>query len=418
MKQVQTRYFRAVRFRARHRRGTRGAAGLRRPSGRVHASDPTTSPQRVPHQARYGSVPVDQGPDLRMQAVSTVDDGYWVISSRRSTQHETENGRWGVDVFRRSGRVQVRQSSMQELVTELTPGVPVCIFIHGSFVSWRSHLQQAEATNRWLRRAGGESPLQVIFFTWPSDPGAIVTPLDVSVRGRRAEFNGLHLAWVLSQFPEACPACLIGHSHGARVTLSTMHLLGGGQVQGLVYNGPKSPSKRYRVVLAAAAVDHDWVNPSNRYGQALCQIDALMNLKNRTDLALGLYPLRQPFSNRALGEVGFSATDRYVQGPHRCKMVDVDVTPLLGVGHNWPLYLAAPQIATTIAPFVYYQDASEPVLSQSRDQQVTGTDPLEKVPATRQPAPLAVRPGWQPQPARPSQPIPQRTRRVMKPSGF
>ncbi|MFG0335798.1 MAG: hypothetical protein ACF8TS_20755 [Maioricimonas sp. JB049] len=307
---------------------------------------------------------------------------------------------------------------MQELATSLTPGVPVCIFTHGSFVSWPLHLQQAEATNRWLRRAGDGAPLHVIFFSWPSDSGAIVTPLDVSVRGRRAEFNGLHLAWVLSQIPEACPVCLIGHSHGARVTLSTMHLLGGGQVQGLVYNGPKSPSKRYRVVLAAAAVDHDWINPANRYGQAICQLEGLMNLQNRTDLALGLYPLRQPFSNRALGEAGFSATDRYMQGPHRCKMIDVDVTPLLGAGHNWPLYLATPQIAATIAPFVYHRETSPPALTKGPDTApAVGAAPVNASPLPKASATTG-RSGWRSQPAMRPQPTPTRTWRAMKPSGF
>ncbi|WP_197444378.1 alpha/beta hydrolase family protein [Maioricimonas rarisocia] len=383
-----------------------------------HAVDPAAPHQPLPQQSYYGPVPSGNGPDLVPPAGDVVDEGYWVISSRRSTQHERENGRWGVDVFRRSGPRQVRGSNIQEFASSLTPGVPVCIFTHGSFVSWPSHLQQAEATNRWLRRAGAGAPLHVVFFTWPSDSGAIVTPLDVSVRGRRAEFNGLHLAWVLSQIPEACPVCLIGHSHGARVTLSTMHLIGGGQVQGLVYNGPKPQSKRYRVVLAAAAVDHDWINPSNRYGQAVCQLEGLMNLQNRTDLALGLYPLRQPFSNRALGEAGFSATDRYMQGPHRCKMIDVDVTPLLGAGHNWPLYLATPQIASTIAPFVYHQDVSQPALTQTPSAG-NGSDALPKrATPEHAPSPLAGRSGWQPQPPVQPRPMPARTRGIMKPSGF
>ncbi len=50
------------------------------------------------------------------------------------------------------------------------------------------------------------SSLQVIFFTWPSD--GLITglfPTDVAIRGRQAEFNGLHAARVITCLPPSLP---------------------------------------------------------------------------------------------------------------------------------------------------------------------------------------------------------------------
>ncbi len=60
---------------------------------------------------------------------------------------------------------------------------------------------------------------------------------------------------------------------------------------------------KIRVVLTAAAFDHDWLNPGNLYGRALCRTDALLNLVNQHDWALAFYHLRTLSSKQAVGRL-------------------------------------------------------------------------------------------------------------------
>jgi hypothetical protein len=96
-----------------------------------------------------------------------------------------------------------------------------------------------------------------------------------------------------------------------------MHLLGGGRVEGrTLCRKPKYHGHRLRAVLAAAAVDHHWLNPGKRYDRALCPLEALVNLRNRLDPALWIYPLRRPFGHLALSHSGFLLLRRKLL-PHR-----------------------------------------------------------------------------------------------------
>jgi esterase/lipase superfamily enzyme len=111
--------------------------------------------------------------------------------------------------------------------------------------------------SRWIRVARPGQPLNIVYLTWPSD-GAFtgLFQYDILMLGRRSAFNGFYLAQFISTLPKETPICLIGHSHGARMVSSAMHLLGGGTVQGYRFCKPGDCSHRIRVVLLAAAIDH------------------------------------------------------------------------------------------------------------------------------------------------------------------
>ncbi len=197
---------------------------------------------------------------------------YWLVSSRRAVQtiHSKNSGPWHLDVHQVQSNGSSPATNVNNLKLQVAPGVPVCIFTHGSFVTWKSNAQQACQAYQRIRRASGNAPLQMVFFSWPSDgPYTFVPQVDVSVRGKRAEFNGFHLATLISCVPESCPVTVIGHSHGTRVTLSAMQLAAGGTVQGHTFTGNVGTQRRMRIVLAAGAVDHNWLNPGQRYGLAL-----------------------------------------------------------------------------------------------------------------------------------------------------
>lgn len=282
---------------------------------------------------------------------------YWMVSSRASVQNirQASRGPWGLFVQEIHCNGTSRNSSMDELSRTLIPGVPVCIFVHGSFVELPN--QYVEAAGFYSQvHAQSPGPVQMIFFTWPSDgPYSGCFPIDVAVRGRQADFNGFHLAYLLSQIPESCPVCFVGHSHGSRVILSGMHLAGGGTIEGYSFPYSTGYSRRVRVILAAGAMDHHWLNPGQQYECALNRVECLLNLQNRKDLALAAYPLSHPFARRAVARSGFTGHDARKLGYQAAKLRNCDVTHLVGPKHYWPYYYKQPSIIAAMIPYLHFR---------------------------------------------------------------
>lgn len=260
-------------------------------------------------------------------------------------------------VYRYDGPGGGQASSLDELYALLQPGVPVCFMAHGSFVEWDSMLRDCAGTYRWLRQAAPDQPIHIVFFTWPADDSVrLIRTLDVNHLGRRAELNSLYLAELISCVPAGHPISLIGHSHGARLVSATVHALAGGVVEGRCFSGGPDRSHRIRVVLAAAAIDHDWFNPGGRFDLALCRAEAVLNLRNRHDFPLLFYPTRRPFSRGALAITGVTHGDRRQLGDRNCRIDDCDITHLVGLGHYWSHYYCQPDIACAIRHFVYFDE--------------------------------------------------------------
>ena len=284
------------------------------------------------------------------------DPDYWIVSTRCAKEVVEAGQAYDYQVYRFNGPSPGRGSSMDELLSSLQPGVPVCFMVHGSFVKWESMLNDSAYTYRWLRQAAPHKPVHIIFYTWASDDGGCIPHLRVNRLGRRASLNGFYLADLVTKVSTDHPICLIGHSHGTRMVSSALHAMGGGTVEGRYFaNGPQPP-RHLRVVLAAAAIDHDWLNPDERYGKALCQAEAVLNLRNCVDFPLLFYPLRRPISGRALAISGITRRDRASLGEHRQKIIDYSVTDLVGVGHIWAHYYNQPMIADAIRHYVYFDE--------------------------------------------------------------
>lgn len=295
------------------------------------------------------------------------DPDYWIVSTR-GCKCEVDNGQaCNYQVIRFDGPNPGRDSSLDELASSLQPGVPVCFMAHGSFVTFESMLKDSAFTYQWLRQAAPCQPLHIVFYSWASDETGLIPQIYVNRMGQRASLNGFYLADLISRLSTDHPICMIGHSHGTRMVASALHAMGGGVVEGRILNGSPRQPRRIRVVLAAAAIDHDWLNPYERYGQALCQAEAVINLRNHTDLPLQFYPLRRPISARALAITGLTRRDRMQLGDWNQKIIDYDVTDLIGIGHIWSHYYNQPDIATAIRHYVYFDDPPPVVLYSSSE---------------------------------------------------
>ncbi len=137
---------------------------------------------------------------------------------------------------------------------------------------------------------------------------------------------------------------------------AALHSMAGGIVSGKQLAGGPLPLRKIRVVFAAAAIDHNWLNPDERFGLALCPAEAVLNLKNQHDFPLLFYPLRRPFATRAMAITGFTHSDRQQLGSGNEKIVDYDITELVGFGHIWSHYYERPEIAALIRPYVFFND--------------------------------------------------------------
>lgn len=283
---------------------------------------------------------------------------YWIVSSRNAPQDYGSIGCGHLDVFERRCDGSLCPSGLAALQTQLQPGAPVMLFLHGSYVSWEDNCVQSDATWCWIRRACPQLPLNVIFFTWPSDrERCLLVPCELKRQGVEAEVNAFYVASLLAYLPDCHPYCLVGHSYGARMVMATLHLAGGGDLHGMRFGGSVG-RKRLRAVLAAGALDHNWLNEDGRYCRALCRAECVLNMRNRHDVALKVYPLLRPLmAHRAIGASGVTGLDRRQQ-PCTCRIHDLDVTSVIGKGHFWPNYYEAPSLARTIAPWVYFPEVN------------------------------------------------------------
>lgn len=272
----------------------------------------------------------------------------------------------------------------------------MCVMVHGSLMRWEQMLREGQETFIWLKKNSPQTPFQFVLFTWPSErPLAIVAPIDFSILGKQSGYNGFYLGRMLSRLPADMPVSLIGHSHGARVVVSALHLTGGGDMYGYRLATQTTGWPRMRGVLAAAALDHHWLDPGQRYGQALVNSESIVNLRNGQDYALILYPLRLPLGRQPLGLVGFNWYDRRLLGTQYGKIRDVDVTSLIHLGHIWPRFYEHPEIAQTLAPYIFYQDDLPPMLTLNRRggflSERQSINVAKPAPRTRQNQPALVR---------------------------
>ncbi len=281
--------------------------------------------------------------------------GYWIVSTYGMDQHPGScPGRICFQVYQKTCDGKLRKSSITHMQQCLNPQAPTCVFVHGSFVDIDSALTSSHETYRWLKQGAPCCELNTIFFVWPSsDAETVLLPTKVVENGLKAAHNGMYLSTLIDYLPPCSPLCLMGHSHGARVVAASLHYRAGGVIQGCAPRNRANDCRRIRVVLAAAAINHDWLNPDDRYGLALTQVDGLLNMVNHRDLALTLYPLVSLPYGRALAKSGVTFFDAHKLGPLACKIQELNVSREVGVRHVWSSYYSRPEISRMISGYVY-----------------------------------------------------------------
>lgn len=302
---------------------------------------------------------------------------FWIVSSRSCPLGTKVLQGAAFDYLKYDQEGTPTWGDEKQFHASLIKGAPICVSVHGSFVDWDDVATDGFETARWLRKGAPGRPLNVVLFSWKSTgPFTVATmplmisafpQIDTQLLGRRSSFIGLYLGRMVADLPPEYSVSLFGHSHGCRTVSSALHVLAGGQVQGYVLAERPKHKRRMRAIFAAAAIDHHWLNPDQRFGRATEAAEKVVNLRNHRDTVLRIYPLRHPLSNRALANVGFTAQDRMVMGSRSDRVTEFDVSGVVGANHGWPSYYARPEIARTVAEHVYFLPPKSGTKSSSKE---------------------------------------------------
>ena len=354
---------------ARTRRETAGpvATGRDRRVGQP-AAGPTaappgssTAPLVQPMSAALSGGPAQPGPGGasrgRRSWVAEVPGGDWIISSREVKGSPATHDCAGQMEYLYRGPDGLVPYSAQEFLSSLRPDRPVCVVIHGSYNYWRDVLAESDRNRVWIQQAAAGGEVQIVHFSWPSDGVAhVLFPVELRVMGRRAAVHGGYLAQLISLFPADQPVTLVGHSHGARCVAATLHALGGGVLDdGSHLGGEVRSPQRVRGVLLAAAIDHNWLNPGERYDRAVTVVEGILVLTNPRDGWLQVYPLHTPLKGtQALGLEGLTRRDVRSLGGWGDRVQTFDCSDWVGRSHDFATINSQPGLASVLQPYVVF----------------------------------------------------------------
>jgi hypothetical protein len=230
-----------------------------------------------------------------------------------------------------------RELSWNDVLADFATPLPTVVYVHGNRVEDGWDKAHGIEFYRWLeaRRPAG-SPMRYVIWSWQSSQvrGRIK---DYEVKAARTRPCGWQLAWTNDQLPTDSPLAIVGYSYGARVTTGALHLLGGGQMDGLALEQRVHPNRPpMHVALVAAAVDANWLRPGGYNDKAASQMDGLLLVNNQLDPAMRFYPI-SPVGRHAsaLGYEGVRI------GLGAGQVQSIDMTDAVGRHHALDEYLAA-----------------------------------------------------------------------------
>jgi hypothetical protein len=287
---------------------------------------------------------------------------FWIVSTRECLQ-EMGTDPWPcLKVRHFDARGELVEVDASVLLAQ-TPGRTVFIQVQGSLTTPDVALGGLMWTHSWLARNRALPPDSVVIaFDWPSQRVYRNDVRDINEKGRRAFVAGYHLARFVQGFPPESRICLLGQSYGGRVVTSALHLLGGGSLN----SQDRDPwvglpalraDHHIRAIILGAASDHTWLDPGARLDRTLQGCEGLLNLYNRMDEALMLYPLLvRSNHHRALGQVGLTNRNFARLGPLAARYNERDVDRFLGDEHTLLDAVANPEIARMMAAYLWAPD--------------------------------------------------------------
>jgi hypothetical protein len=254
------------------------------------------------------------------------------------------------------------ESSELEFLAEDHPGRVTVFLVHGNDTTEEEALDGGNtiyklltASDRCRRACGASPPVRLVIWSWPSTQMLCSLRRDARTKAERTETESYYLARAIDQLRPDQPISLLGYSFGARILVGSLHVLGGGEIDGRTL-----PARTYqermpiRSVLLGAALDNDWLQPGAANQFALSQSDRMLILINPRDIALRFYPKLYPHRGPdALGLTGVQCPQSL--GAEMSKVLQESVTDYVGARHSWDIYVKSAEIMARVKLELLFQ---------------------------------------------------------------
>jgi len=237
------------------------------------------------------------------------------------------------------------------------PGVPTTVLIHGNGTNEDWAVRHGDELYGLMKQQACGRPFRLIVWSWPADREVRRIRHDMQIKICRSDVEAYYLARVLPYLPKGTPLSLVGYSLGCRMTSGALQLLAGGSVAGrnlvpeVLAAWNQDGSRHIRVMMVAAAMDANWLEPSSPHGLAPLAVERILVVKNGCDHILKWYShLYGRHGPEALGYVGPMST---AGG----KLDVIDVSCEVGRKHDFDCYQESSPIYRRLAWYTFLCDA-------------------------------------------------------------
>ena len=233
------------------------------------------------------------------------------------------------------------------------PAVPTTVLIHGYGTDSDWAVRHGYEVLGQMRGFACGRPFRLVIWSWPAEHTVRGVRKDIQMKACRSDAEAYYLARVLSVLPRGEPLSLLGFSLGCRTSSGALQLLAGGAAGGRslppasLQAWQTSGRRPIRVMMVAAAIDDDWLEPSAPGGLASVAVERILVSENCRDRVLRWYSrLYGPHGPEALGHSGPA-------GPDGGKLEVVDVTCAVGRTHDFDRYEEAPAICQRLGWYTF-----------------------------------------------------------------
>lgn len=248
-----------------------------------------------------------------------------------------------------------RPSSLEEFLAADTPGVRTVIYVHGNRMDDGDAFDRGQRFYRQLTSGlPPHVPLRFVVWSWPSAP--IHGPLkDVRTKAARTDSDAFYLGWLLARLQPDAEVSLLGYSFGARIVTGALHVRAGGTSAGAALDRQQIiPRRQALVALTAGAMDHTFIYPGSRHGQALSQVERMLVMYNSQDRVLKRYRLiEQRNQAQALGYMGLEPS-RLGDLAQRIRRVDASCA--VGTRHAEIAYTSSVWVGDQLRAALFRED--------------------------------------------------------------
>lgn len=297
---------------------------------------------------------------VQLSAAELSNEQFWLVDTRPASMSCDCDATFDKLDFSYRDNCQWHSSTIEEFFASSDPNVPTGIFVHGNLTDRCKAISDGHYVYNYMKQRAEGRPFRFIVWTWPAQKVRGGLRHDARTKAHRCDAQGLFLAHFFNRAGQKTPVCAIGHSFGARIIASALHMMGGGQIAGQSLNGSVRKRKTpLRAVLVAAAMDSNALLPNHRNGSTIDGVDRLLITRNRCDRVLKWYPLMTQRGNKqqALGYVGPTCVG--CLGQEREKIDIVSTTCSVGKTHKWPAYICSGTLRNRIATYFFPEHEEE-----------------------------------------------------------